>query len=485
MKSRFLKLLGAVTIINILAKLMGFAREVIIGYQYGTSYQADSIITAITIPNFLYLVIGGAVTTAFISVYSKLKGKEKNDFAQTIFTLLSSTAVIITLFFMLFPHFWIQLFFSGMSEEAMDLTSKLFVWTAPATLFLLIGITLSGLHNVHENYRLSTFSTFLFNGIYLVIGVGLTPWLMEYSYALGATIGAFSMFGLLLFYIWKLRLMPIQFKIIKMPEVGRFSRLAIPLVLGGATIQFYLIIQRIFAADLNNGVIASLNYASKMTQFPQAVLMASVTTIIYPMLAKAAGEGDISRIEEAYIKGFRMLTLILLPASIYIFIYAKDIITFIFEYGSFNEDSTNATYPLLQIFSLSIFSLALNTYVTRFFYALEKTILPILLNVISIFGINIFVIVLYLDDLGAKAIALGTVVSTIVNMLLLIAFAQIRLKLVICSLRYILKLVVFTLITIVAIWLVSIVPSHHVLLTLLFGGIVMVLMIGGGLKSVK
>src|SRR5699024_1977160 len=152
------------------------------------------------------------------------------------------------------------------------------------------------------------------------------------------------------------------------------------------------LIQRMYAAQLEDGIIAAINYSSKMTQFPQAVLMTSVTTIIYPLLAKAAGKGDFLKIKQAYQQGFRLLTLILLPASLFIFLYAKEIISFIFEYGNFGAESTNATYPLLQIFSIAIFSLALNTYITRFFYAMENTLLPTILNVFSVFIINITVI---------------------------------------------------------------------------------------------
>src|SRR5699024_2591047 len=176
-----------------------------------------------------------------------------------------------------------------------------------------------------------------------------------------------------------------------------------------------------------------MNYASKMTQFPQGVLMASVTTVIYPMLAKAAGDGDLGKIEAAYKQGFRMLSVILLPASVYMFMYAEEIITFIFQYGNFSIESTHMTYPLLQVFSLSIFSFALNTYLTRFFYALENTLLPNVLNIISVFVVNIIVIVLLIDQLGAGAIALGTVVSTILNMVLLIVFARTKLDLVIAN----------------------------------------------------
>ncbi len=53
--NNFLKIIGAVTIINIVSRVFGFLREVIIGYQYGSSHVADSIFTAYTIPNFFYI----------------------------------------------------------------------------------------------------------------------------------------------------------------------------------------------------------------------------------------------------------------------------------------------------------------------------------------------------------------------------------------------------------------------------------------------
>lgn len=484
-KSRFIKVVGAITIINMVARLLGFVREVSIGYIYGTTYQADSIITAFTIPNFIHIVIGGAATTAFISVYSKLRHSTKNDFVQTVLTLLSIVIGALTILFMIFPEFWIGLFFSGMSGEALELTSRLFMWTAPATFFLVLSIVLSGLHNVHENYTLSTMAGFMFNLVFLVAGVGLTPWLMEYSYALGATAGSLIMVLILALFVKKQQIMPLRFKLVKLTEITRFLKLALPLMLGGATLQFYQIIQRVFAANLDSGVISALNYASKMTQFPQAVLMTSVTTIVYPLLAKAAGDSDFDKLDSAYKKGFRLLTLLLLPVSIFIFFYAKDIISFVFEYGNFEQNSTNITYPLLQVFSLAVISLALNMYITRFFYALENTVLPIVLNIITVFGINILVIELFIDTLGATAIALGTVISTIVNTLLLIFFAKVRLDLMVCNWDFIVKLIPYVVITFALLGLSAAISADYTMLSLAIGGFITAGIILGGLKVIK
>ncbi|WP_337018828.1 murein biosynthesis integral membrane protein MurJ [Oceanobacillus massiliensis] len=483
--SRFLKVLGAVAVINIIARLLGFSREVIIGYQYGTSFQADSIIAAFTIPNFIYIVIGGAITTAFISVYSKLDIAHRDGFVQVIFTGLSLMVGFITILFVVFPNMWINLFFSGMSKESLDLTTSLFRLMAPATLFLVLSMLFSGLLNMHEEYRLSSFSTLLFNGFFLVIGVAFTPLMFEYSYGLGALLGSCMMLIFIFFYVRKRKLVKFRMKLEWNGPVKRFIMLAMPIIFGGATIQFYFIIQRIYASGLEEGAISALNYASKMTQFPQAVLMTSVTTVIYPLLAKAVGEKNEKKFISAYKKGFQMLSIILLPATFFVFFYAKEIIQFIFEYGSFGTEATNATYPLLRLLSLTMFSLALNTYITRFFYAKENSYLPIVLNIVSVFGVNILIISLFIDGGGALAIASGTVIATIVNTIMLIIAAKIKLDLKLSNFKYIMKLFGYLVISAITLYCGSRLEFEYAITSLLIGACVTLLAIIAGMKLVK
>ena len=85
--NKFLKIIGAVAIINIVARVFGFFREAVIGYQYGSTHIADGIFTAYTLPNFLYLVVGGAFTTALISIYNK-KETDQSMFVKQSLRLL-------------------------------------------------------------------------------------------------------------------------------------------------------------------------------------------------------------------------------------------------------------------------------------------------------------------------------------------------------------------------------------------------------------
>ena len=41
--NKFFKIVGAVAVINIVARIFGFLREMVIGFQYGSSNYSDKI----------------------------------------------------------------------------------------------------------------------------------------------------------------------------------------------------------------------------------------------------------------------------------------------------------------------------------------------------------------------------------------------------------------------------------------------------------
>ncbi|WP_102273770.1 murein biosynthesis integral membrane protein MurJ [Cytobacillus massiliigabonensis] len=429
MKGKLLKIIGAVAVINILARLIGFAREMVIGYQYGTSDYADSITTAYTIPNFIYIAIGGAITTAFISVYSKkLEGEDPKQFISSTFTYITLFIGLLTIILTVFAEPILHLFFGDLEDEVIELTKGLYYWMVPSTFFLVLSMWLSGILNVHDKFHLSSFSTLLYNFCFVAIAVVLTPLMHVDSYGVGALVASIIMVVMLLIGLRKEHLKYFRFNFGYSNDLKRLIIIASPIMLGGAALQFYAFIQRIFADDFQ-GYIAALNYASKLTQFPQAVLMTAVTTVIYPMLAKKVAANEKESIAALYQRGLNLLGLLLIPVTIYVFFYSKEFVQIIFQYGNFTEESTRMTTPLLQIFSLSMFALAGNVYITRFFYAMENSYMPVIISIACVFGINIGIIVAFKDQLGAEAIAWGTSISSIVNFILMVFLAKFMLKL--------------------------------------------------------
>ncbi|MCK6206046.1 murein biosynthesis integral membrane protein MurJ [Bacillus infantis] len=430
MKGKIFKIIGAVAVINILARLLGFAREQAVAIQYGTSDFADSIIAVYTIPNFLYVVVGGAITTAFISVYSKVKeGPEQEKFMSSTFTYIMAIIGVLTVLLIVFTDPLLKFMLGEMDAKEYEVAKSLYYWMAPSTFFLILSMWLSGILNVNQQFHLSTLSTFIYNLVFFALALLLTPLMSFESYGFGALAGAVIMIIMLIVGLGKEHLKHFKIRFALSEELKRLFIIAMPIMLGGAALQVYALLQRVFGSRLDDGLVSALNYASKLTQFPQAVLMTAVTTVIYPSLAKKAAENDLASITSLYQKGLRWLGLLLLPVTIFVIIYAQEIVQVIFQYGNFDDRSTAVTYPLLQIFALSMFTFAANVYVTRFFYAMENSYMPVLISIFCVFGINIGITLLFIEEYGARAIAWGTSISSIVNFILLLLLAKNVLKL--------------------------------------------------------
>ncbi|MEL4024067.1 murein biosynthesis integral membrane protein MurJ [Lysinibacillus endophyticus] len=453
---RFLKIVGAVAAINVLARLFGFLREIIIGTQYGTSYISDSIFNAYTIPNFLYLVIGGAFTTAFISIYHKTKSSIE-DYIRRTFTTILVSITIITLIFVVFGESILHIVFPEETGKEFDMLLELYQWMMPSTIMLVLSTWLSGVLNVQGKFHLSSFSVLVYNMSFLVISVGLSLVIGPIGYGIGALIGAIFMVGFLIFGVRKLEHVSFKLKFERAEDQKELWKVALPIMLGGATAQMYTLLQRIFTSLLAEGTVSAMNYATKVSQFPQAILMTAVTTVIYPLLSKKEGEGDEASVKALYLKGMRMLYLLVMPISVYFFFQPETIVRVVFEYNKFGAASTAITAPLLQIFSLTMFFLAANTYITRFYYAKGNSMTPVIFSLITVFGINIGITYALIDRYAGEAVAWGNLISAIINFLLLVAYLQWKYKLNIIdknSLQFI-KLAVLTILFVLINWIIA------------------------------
>ena len=54
---------------TIIAKVLGFGRELVLASSYGASMYSDAYLTAMNIPLAIFSIIGSALTTTFIPMY--------------------------------------------------------------------------------------------------------------------------------------------------------------------------------------------------------------------------------------------------------------------------------------------------------------------------------------------------------------------------------------------------------------------------------
>ena len=423
--NKFLKIVGAVAVINIVARVFGFLREMAIGYQYGASPTADGIFTAYMIPNFLYLVVGGAFTTALISVYNR-KTTDQGLFVKQTFTIVTLTLVAMTAVTLIFTEPILEMF--KMEGEAYELTKHLFYWMMPSSILLGLASWYSGLLNIHDRFHLSSFAILIYNAAFVVIAVVLSFFIGPIAYGISAFASAVVMLYYLAKGYRKLNSHPIGVSFARTQSTRDLWIMVLPVMIGGGTIQIYSVLQRFFVGVLGLGdsAISVVNYASRLTQFPQAILITAVTTVIYPILSKKEAENDHESIRSLYGRGMHYLLLLLVPVSLFAYFYAENIVQVIFEYSNFTAATTAITAPVVAIFVISMFFLAANTFITRFYYAKGDSMTPVIMSLINVFVVNIAAMYVLADSVGVAAIAWGTVISSITNTIMLVLYAHVK-----------------------------------------------------------
>src|SRR5690606_24712838 len=67
--------------------------------------------------------------------------------------------------------------------------------------------------------------------------------------------------------------------------------------------------------------------------------------------------------------------------------------------------------------------------ITRFYYAKGDSMAPVIFSIVNVFIVNIAVMYLLADSTGVNSIAWGTLISSVVNTVLLIIYAHFRYEL--------------------------------------------------------
>ncbi|WGX75680.1 lipid II flippase MurJ [Paraclostridium bifermentans] len=101
-------------VVTMLSKVLGFGREIILGYFYGTSAYSDVYIVSMNIPLVLFASIGGALATTFIPLYQEVlneRGEERAlKFSNNIMSIVIILSILLGILGYIFAEPLVKLF---------------------------------------------------------------------------------------------------------------------------------------------------------------------------------------------------------------------------------------------------------------------------------------------------------------------------------------------------------------------------------------
>ncbi|MBR6253292.1 MAG: murein biosynthesis integral membrane protein MurJ [Clostridia bacterium] len=228
----------------------------------------------------------------------------------------------------------------------------------------------------------------------------------------------------------------------KDPNLKRVFILALPIFISTAVIPINMFVITNFASKLGEGNIATLDYAYKIYLVIYGIFTYAIGNIIFPELSRNSGEGYEEQFNSLVTKGLRLISFLLIPMTVGMIIYSKDIISILYERGSFTAEATINTGSALAFFAIGIIGAGIVEIMNKSFYAKKNTKVPLFVGIVMIALNYVLCLALSNTALTFKGLALSFALVSIANGIVLLTILNFKYSKVITKdlLIYILKI---------------------------------------------
>ncbi|MBV9581020.1 MAG: murein biosynthesis integral membrane protein MurJ [Chloroflexi bacterium] len=401
---------------NILSRGLGLLRDVVIASTFGATGGTDAFVFARTIPQILYdLLVGTVITAAFVPVFVQHARDERQlwRLVGAIFSLAALAFVTLTVILGVFAEPLLNVIGRGFSsEEERQLAVHLMRIALVSVIFQgLAGVLTSALY-AQNRFVLPAFSTAAYN-IGIIVGVLLLAQTLGYSaLPVGLIIGALAQFllqasGLRRF--WRAYRPHID---LSDPAVRRILSLAGTVAAGLVVTAVGSLIDRNLALRLPEGNLTSMDYATRIIQFPLGIVGLAVSYAILPTLSRLnpGGGGSLGEYRDALAFGIKLVLLLMLPALAIIAGLSEPLVQLIYQRNAFGPADTARTAAIFLFYSPQLPFTAVDYLLINAFYARQNARTPVLVGVVCVF-IYLGVALTTITALGARGLALANAVQ--------------------------------------------------------------------------
>ncbi|HLK57866.1 MAG TPA: murein biosynthesis integral membrane protein MurJ [Chthonomonadaceae bacterium] len=402
----------------LISRLLGLVRDRVIAAQFGQGLETDFYNAAFTVPDLLtYLIAGGALSSAFIPVFTKYLEQGKKNEAWRIFSVVMVvTAAVVTALVVLGEIFTPQLVqitnpgWVGPKAGYVAATVPLTRILLPTQFCFFLGGLMMGAMQAKHNFWGQSLGPIIYNlGIILggaFLAAPLGPAGMCWGALGGAIFGNFLLQWVMLRRLGGRMVTSHLREDLKHPGVRDVWKLMLPILLGVALPSVSPLISKAFASYLGEGAQSALMNANRQMQIPLGIFAQAISIAILPTLSQMAARDDIAGMRSTVNYGLRFILFLTIPASVLMIVMALPIVQLLLQTGKFGPNESAQAANALVFYSLGIFGWSAQSILARAFYALQDSRSPVIIGTCST------VLFLLFNVLSLKITGIGDVNAT-------------------------------------------------------------------------
>jgi putative peptidoglycan lipid II flippase len=394
---------SVVSIAILCSRVLGLVRDQLLNGLFGSAFTGI-FTAAFRTPNMLRdLFAEGALSTAFVTTFSKKIKSEGDEAAWALGRKMLSLAIcfmsMVAVAGVVLAPYLFRILTPGLSEEAKVLGTWLAQIMYPFIAIVSVTALVMGMLNSKKVFFIPAVASAFFN-LGCIVGGVVLAWFIDP----GFREGAITEKGLTGFAIGTLIGGVLQL-VVQLPSLRRVGfrfgldfgwkdsgvrdvlRLMWPSMLAASGTQITVLLNSIFASYTpgKESALAWLANAQRLQQLPLGLFGVAVATVTLPMLSRLATEGVTPAFRGALAKGLRLVLFLTVPCAVGLSLLAEPIISILFEHGKFTAHDVAMTAGPLRAYAFGLVFYSAIKVLQPAFYTIDKRFIPMLISIGIIF----------------------------------------------------------------------------------------------------
>src|SRR6516225_9016661 len=383
---------------TLVSRATGFLRTLVLVYAVGIGTLGNAYNNANTLPNTVYyLMLGGIFTSVVVPLLVRAARRDPDRgeaYAQRMFTLGAVALLVVTVLATLLAAPLVHLYAPtingkpgtplGAEHDLMVVWAYLFI---PQIFFYGMSSLIGAILNTRGRFAapmwapvVNNLVVILIGGLYVVmVGLNKDPQNIPAAgvrlLGIGTTLGVVAQTVALIpslraaGFRWHPSL---QFRPGEVTEMGRMAGwMSVYVITQWAANLVVQILANAASARLNG--YSAYSIAWQLFQLPYAIVGISVITALLPRMSEHASARRYSLVRDDFSIGVRLASVLVVPASVYLFVLGGPLAEFLISYGSNGPAEARYIGEVFGLFALGLVPYMLTQLQLRVFYSFQDS----------------------------------------------------------------------------------------------------------------
>ena len=441
----FLSGLTSVSLLTVLSRITGLARDAVMAGLFGTGWVFDAFTVAFRIPNLFRRLFGeGALTAALLPSFIQTDKEHGRKAASRLIAIVSQRLLLLLSSIIVLMEAVLLIVCLMVSlDDQNQLLCELTMLMLPYALLICLAAIYSAALNAVDHFLIPALVPVALNMTWLSGGITASMFLsddLDRIRLIAVSVVAGGSLQLLLAR-WQARRESIR----SLPsdddvpesqireKVSAVFQTMMPVLLGLSIGQINGLLDSGLAwflvptensmtvvpeaFQLPEGTASALYLGQRMFQFPLGVFGVALSTVLFPRFARHAQSKDLSELKQDLLHGLQLVAAISIPASVGLALVASPLTDALFRYGQFGSDDASLTVQMIAGHGLTVWVFCALLIVNRVFYAIGQHSVPMKLGLVCV-GCNIVFNVALIPVCSGLALPIGSGLATFIQLVL-------------------------------------------------------------------